>query len=437
MSNGGKSIDRETWILILIILAFAFLSLFIRLKVLSLDLNTLAFVGVPTVLAVVVALSGPGATLESRYLKNTTLGLLVVGILAAEKFAFLLVIAPLAWLLAYVAAGQQERQTRARTNPAAHSGTDPATTTPAPIPTPDPALELARIRRKQFVLVAIVLTFTIVSLIGRVIYMQHLEQTSVMFIGVPSVLALLLAVLVRPKSALGAAMTGISFVLLLSAILFGEGVICIIMAAPIFYVVGAIIGVIIDNNRKPRTAGLMLITPFLLMSLAGSRKQISLPREQTVISRAVVDANAHEVEAALAAPMQFRTRLPFYLRLGFPRPVSPQGSGLAIGDSRSIHFAGGEGKPGDLVMQVAATAPGTVTFQAVSDHSKVAHWLHWEDAVVSWRPIDACHTEVVWSLHYRRDLDPSWYFGPWERYGVGLAADYLIQNLATPALKAH
>ena len=53
--------------------------------------------------------------------------------------------------------------------------------------------------------------------------------------------------------------------------------------------------------------------------------------------------------------------------------------------------------------------------------------------MVSWCPIDARHTEVVWSLHYRRDLDPAWYFGPWERYGVGLAADYLIQNLATPA----
>jgi hypothetical protein len=35
-------------------------------------------------------------------------------------------------------------------------------------------------------------------------------------------------------------------------------------------------------------------------------------------------------------------------------------------------------------------------------------------------------------LHYRRNLDPAWYFGPWERYGVGLAGKYLIDNLATP-----
>ena len=41
-------------------------------------------------------------------------------------------------------------------------------------------------------------------------------------------------------------------------------------------------------------------------------------------------------------------------------------------------------------------------------------------------------SRVSWSLRYRRELDPAWYFGPWERYGVGLAAGYLIDNLAAP-----
>ena len=29
-------------------------------------------------------------------------------------------------------------------------------------------------------------------------------------------------------------------------------------------------------------------------------------------------------------------------------------------------------------------------------------------------------TQVTWSIRYRRDLDPAWYFGPMERFAVGL-----------------
>ena len=86
-------------------------------------------------------------------------------------------------------------------------------------------------------------------------------------------------------------------------------------------------------------------------------------------------------------------------------------------------------------MEVAEVSSESVTFRALSDTSKVAHWLRWEEAVVSWRPLDATHTEVTWTLRYRRNLDPAWYFEPWERYATGLAADYLIDNVVTPAEK--
>lgn len=424
MNDGTKAIGRETWQWVFVILCLAFVSLLVRLKVRGLDVSMLAFVGVPTVLAVVVALSGPATSLEGRYLKHTTLGLLLVGILAADKFAFLLIVAPFAWLLAYLVAGQQSRQ---RPDSVAQPGVPP-------VPALKPGMEGERIRRKKLSLVAVCVSFAIISLGGRIVYARNLETTSVMFIGIPTALAILLALKVRPKSAMATAMTGITFVLLLSAILFGEGVVCILMAAPIFYVVGAIIASIMDSSRRKReSVKLMLATPLLLMSLEGSRKEISLPREQSVTVQSIVAANSQQVETALAAPLQFRTNLPLYLKMGFPRPVSALGSGLKMGDRRVIHFAGGEGKPGDLVMEITGVSPERVAFRTVSDHSKVAHWLHWEDAVVSWHPVDERHTEVSWSLRYRRGLDPAWYFGPWERYGVGLAANYLIENVATPA----
>jgi hypothetical protein len=464
MPDDTKPLNIEAWKWIVLILFLAFASMLFHLKLNNFDNTTLAFIGVPAVLAAILAVSGTPTTIEGRYMKATTLGILLVGILAAERFAFLLILAPFLWLLAYFRAQSEERRRRtsaergatadqssagalgavASTTDASAATQDRPTPTvdqaPPPLPasTSQPAAltpqqEGDRIRRKKLTLVGLCLTFAIISIAGRLIYLHHLETTSVMFIGVPTALAVLLALTVRPKSAMATAMTGVTFVLLLSAILFGEGFICILMAAPIFYVVGAIIGVIWESARtKPSATRLMLVTPLFLMSLEGSHKQISLPREQGVTAHATVAASPHDVEAALGSPMIFHTTLPAYLRLGFPRPIVTSGSGLELGSLRTIHFAGGEGKPGDLVMQITEVDANHIVFRAVSDHSKVAHWLDWEDAVVTWRSADDQHTEVFWTLHYRRNLDPAWYFGPWERYGVGLAGKYLIDNLATP-----
>ena len=55
---------------------------------------------------------------------------------------------------------------------------------------------------------------------------------------------------------------------------------------------------------------------------------------------------------------------------------------------------------------------------------------------MTWQPIDAAHTEVRWTVRYRRDLDPAWYFGPAERYAMRLAASELIAQVATPTVDA-
>ena len=430
--NGGRAEGTQRK-LIFVALGLAFLSLLYRLGVLKrTDPVSLLVVGVPTLLAVLVLLIPEPATLSGRYLKWATLGLLFVGIVAGEAFVYLLLLAPVIYLVAFLAAKGREAAAAgpgARTIPPAQAATPAA---PAGEPEEEPVF--AGLRRKQMVLLGIVLTFTIVSLVGRLVYATRMETSALMFVGVPTVLAIVLVLTVRPKSALGTAMTGVTFVLLLSAILFGEGLVCILMAAPIFYLIAAVVGGIIDaSRRQSRKNTALCLLPVLLMSLEGAHSRLSFPREETVSVRRVVTASPEEVEARLAAPVQFRTPLPLYLKLGFPRPVATRGSGLAAGDERVIHFAGGEGHPGDLVLQVTSAGPGAARFRALSDHSKVAHWLDWEEAVVTWQRVDEQHTAVTWTLRYRRNVDPAWYFGPWERYAVGLADGYLIDNLATPA----
>ena len=62
----------------------------------------------------------------------------------------------------------------------------------------------------------------------------------------------------------------------------------------------------------------------------------------------------------------------------------------------------------------------------------MTHYLAWRGSTVRWTPVSARETRVEWTLHYRRSLDPAWYFGPIERFAVTLAAGYLIDSVATP-----
>jgi hypothetical protein len=274
----------------------------------------------------------------------------------------------------------------------------------------------------------------------RILVVKHLEQSSLLFIGIPALLAIVVTLFSEPKSITGTIISVITVALCISGIFLGEGFICIVMASPLFYLVGLFIGWALEAAKKRRqktTMTCLLVVAFLPISFEGTSSRFSLDREETVSAERTVEGTPSDVASLLSKTPRITDQLPPFLRLRFPRPVHVTGTGLALGDIRRIHFAGGEGHPGDLVMKVVEVAPGYVRFDMVTDQSKIAHWLTWRSAVVEWNSIDTTHTRVKWTLSFRRDLDPAWYFRIWERYAVRLAADYLIQTNASPKTSAE
>ncbi len=290
----------------------------------------------------------------------------------------------------------------------------------------------------KWILVGLTLAMVAGSVGYRLLVSHRLEQTSALFIGLPAVLTILLAFTRPPKSATGVILKGVTVLLLLSGILLGEGFICIVMAAPLFYLVGFIIGRIIDVAEKRRQRRLdtriygLILLPFVSLSLEGVHPALSFSRAEEVAVERVIPGTPADVERALAAPPRFDRPLPLYLRMKFPRPAEARGTGLMPGDLRTIHFVGGEGRPGNLLLRVSERGPGLARFLAVSDRSHIAHWLDWKEAEVRWTSEQPGATRVRWTLRYVRRLDPAWYFGPWERYAARLAAEYLIDTAATP-----
>ncbi|GAC1446772.1 MAG: hypothetical protein NVSMB56_08630 [Pyrinomonadaceae bacterium] len=299
-------------------------------------------------------------------------------------------------------------------------------------PNTDTALEVHS-NRNRVKLAGIIFAVAMGSVAYRLLVWKHLEQTSALFIGIPTLLALAAVFLPNAKSATGMIMKVLTLALLISGILLGEGFICIVMAAPLFYLVGLFFGLCYDYLKRRNESNAnrnfsLLMLPFLLMSIEGTHDKLSFTRNESVIVERMVTANGAQVEQILNQTPRFEKSLPVYLRLGFPQPVATSGAGLHVGDRRTIKFAGGEGKPGELILEIVEVNSNAVRFRAVSDTSHIAHWLDWKEAEVSWTPIDEKHTKVNWTLRYERHLDPAWYFAFWERYGVSCAANYLIDT---------
>jgi hypothetical protein len=222
--------------------------------------------------------------------------------------------------------------------------------------------------------------------------------------------------------------------LLLVAPLVGEGYLCILFASPLFLVVGLLVGKLVDWSRAKRSTTLSCIAVVLLpFSLEGVVPQLTHNRVQSVEVTQIVNVPVSRVETALAQSPDIARALPRFLRIGFPRPLQANGSGLALDSLRVIHFAGAEGDPpGDLIMRVAATRPGYVRFETISDSSKLTQWVRWRNSEVTYAAVNGEATRVTWRITYDRELDPYWYFAPWEQFAVRQAAKYLINANATP-----
>ncbi len=289
-------------------------------------------------------------------------------------------------------------------------------------------------------LIGTILAVTAASIVYRVLRHEQLGHSAALFIGLPAILALLLAFTPRATSVTGGIVKGITLALLIVAPLLGEGMICIFMASPLFFGVGILVGALADrarHQRGGRTATLSCAALVLLpLSLEGVVPALTPDREQQVEVTRVLAASPAEVATRLAFPPEIALPLPWLLAR-FPHPLAASGTGLRPGDIRTIRFSGAEGMgPGDLVFRIDESRPGYLRFTAVSDQTKVGQWLHWQQAEVTWITLDSTHTAVTWSIRFRRELDPAWYFAPWERAVVRQAAGFLIQSNATPGRPA-
>lgn len=303
----------------------------------------------------------------------------------------------------------------------------------------------ATANKSRVALAALIAAVAVATVAFRWISGSGLQQSAALFIGIPALLAIVAVFSPTPRSATGVACKAVTIGLLTSLIFLGEGMLCVLMSAPLFYAVAIVVGLAVDYLRsKSRKAGgtvmscvaLLVLVP---MSLEGVTAGTSFAREVSVSETRLVRASADAVARALVAAPRFDRVVPPFLAAGFPRPTATR-IDRDGGDARwvirvrggEMRLNGMEPRAGDLILSLEEMRPGLIRWRAISDDSHMTHFLSWQSSRVEWEAVTADTARVTWTLQYRRGLDPAWYFGPWQQYAARLAAGYLIDSVATP-----
>ena len=306
--------------------------------------------------------------------------------------------------------------------------------------TPEPAAARGWSRARA-TLVAVLAALFAAMLGYKVLHAGGLEQTALFYVGLPATMALIVAATARPRSATGLSVAVVTIGLALAGPLLDEGVVCLVLAAPLFYLVAIGIGMAIDfdkRNSGPGTRYAFGLVPLLVLLCLEGVPGSPVSRDQTVTVTRTVQVTPQQFAASLSQTPRFAPpRTGFLSRLPFPRVVRVAGTGLEVGDERAITFTprrslgiGAQPTPRAMRLRVARSGPAQVQFDVVQD-TATARWLRWQTSQVTWRPAAAGGTDVTWRLTYQRTFDPSWYFGPLQRYGMHQASDYLIDTFSS------
>jgi len=280
-----------------------------------------------------------------------------------------------------------------------------------------------------------------IGLVMGVLSRNGLEGSALLYIGVPTIIALAFTRLSPSKSVMGSTLKAITFVILISGPLLKEGFICMIMAAPLLYIAGALAAWPFDhyrnkNKEKDRAAKLkVVVLPALLvlMSMEGVFEETSFNRYHFVKHTQTIDASVSDIKNRLGENRAIGSPSSAFAKL-FPRPDVVNANGLSIGDKHwvdlsYVKWVYWNEKKGSVRFEVVEHGLDYIKFMPVSDDSYISNYLAWGESKVTLTAITEDLTQVTWRTNYQRKLDPAWYMQPLQSYMVGVASELLVASL--------
>jgi len=287
-----------------------------------------------------------------------------------------------------------------------------------------------KLNNKQWSLIGLVIALLLASITYRVISGFGASHTGLMFVGLPTILSILLILSgSNGTSPSGQVFKGVTLFLLMVGILAWEGLICIVMAAPLFYLVAFTIQWLI-SLIKNRSRMYSFATVFIaFMAFEGVHQSFEFERENNVSIAQVLTVNELELLEQISQAPNFDLDLPAFFKMGFPAPVECSATGFldekASSAQYKVRFTGPKNYGNELHIRATRIARDEIEFDFVEDSTKVGSWITWKKASLKWA-VEGEQVTVIWNVVFQRNLDPYWYFSPVQNYAVKLANHYLL-----------
>ncbi|MDH5326443.1 MAG: hypothetical protein OEZ68_06385 [Gammaproteobacteria bacterium] len=293
----------------------------------------------------------------------------------------------------------------------------------------------------QKILMSVILLSALTGVVINMMRHRGIDGSALLYVGIPTIIALVFATTSSAKSAVGSTLKAITFVILISGPLLQEGFICMLMAAPIFYVVGALAAWPFDHYRKKKAREedasklnvAVLPVLFLIMSMEGVTDMTTFNRYNVVERSEIIGRSVSDIKQTLASKRKVPSPDALFGKL-FPRPDWVNAQGLSVGDKHWVDISYFKWvywneKRGSTYFEVTEHTPGSVEFKPYSDDGYMRSYLDWGKSTVFFEPVAHHRTKVTWRIEFTRKLDPIWYVQPLQRYSVGILAETLINTL--------
>ncbi len=272
------------------------------------------------------------------------------------------------------------------------------------------------------------------------------QASALIFIGLPFLSSFMVAALVPDKKdASLACLLSMLINLLLSPFFLGEGVLCVVMALPIFAgiaIIGAVMGSLIrapggKESRRPKSY-MFLLTGliFLVMTQDVLALRMGVPA-QSVTTEVELNGTREEVWKRLSFDRAPTARVPGWMRLWVAQPERFAFAQEGVKARRFVDF--GPPQYGDdadairnkFVYEITEWRPGEAcVFACRENHSRARNWIALLDTRLELSEGSSAQTtRVTLRTRYKRKLGPAFYFGPFLKAAVEGMQEMVVREL--------
>lgn len=222
-------------------------------------------------------------------------------------------------------------------------------------------------------------------------------------------------------------------IFLSTSIIFGEGFICILFFAPIYFFFVTIAYIGRHFSKKNKKYSMALPALIFVMSMEGVTPSLSLPRNTYAEVKQTTNLSVEKIKKNLAKEFTLDKERHWLLSI-FPMPYQIDAGTLNPGDVHTVYtryhrwfFTNThEGKAELLIEEVGANHVKT---RVLSDTSYFSTYLNGSGTEIQLEPNANGGTDITLKLNYRRNLDPAWYFHPLQKFGVEKMGELIISEL--------